>query len=68
MRAFRKRLKLTRLDHESKLGVGPMTGGRDSGIRAIMPPRAFDQTVWDALVREGKLRKAGPGFYELADE
>ena len=41
MKAFRKRLKLTRLDEESKLGrVGnPMSGGKKSGVIAIMPPR-----------------------------
>jgi hypothetical protein len=68
MRAFRKRLKLTRLDHESKLGVGPMSGGRRADFDAIMAPREFPPEVWEALVAQGKLRPMGPGFYELAEE
>jgi len=68
MRAFRKRLKLVRLDHESRLGVGPLTGGKKAEVDAIMPPHEFPDDVWQALVAEGKLRSAGPGFYELVDE
>jgi len=71
MRAFRKRLKLTRLDEESKLGrVGnPMSGGKRSGVIAIMPPRGpeYPQAVWDELVKQGRLKRAGASFYELAD-
>ena len=67
MHAFRKRLKLTKLDHESKLGVGPMSGGRKADIDAILPPREFDQVVWDALIADGKLRKTGGGFLALGD-
>ena len=67
-KAFRKRLKLTRLDEESKLGGGPMSSGRDCGIVAIMPPGQFAQAVWDELVRQGKLKKAGGGTYELVGE
>lgn len=63
MRAFRKRLKLTRLDHESKLGVGPMTGGKKAAFDGIMPPREFPAEVWAALVADGKLRALGQGFY-----
>lgn len=68
MKAFRKRLKLTRLDHESKLGVGPLSGGRRHEVDAILPPREFPAEVWQALVAVGELRDAGRGFYELADE
>ncbi|MHC5023254.1 MAG: hypothetical protein ACYTGG_05000 [Planctomycetota bacterium] len=67
MRAFRKRLKLIRLDHESKLGVGPMTGGKKADFDAIMPPQEFETAVWEALVATGRLRRAGPGFYMLAE-
>jgi hypothetical protein len=66
-KAFKKRLKLTRLDAESNLGGGPLSGGRDSGIVAIAPPQQFAQAVWDELVRQGKLKKAGHGTYELAE-
>jgi hypothetical protein len=68
LKAFRKRLKLTRLDAESSLGGGPLSSGRDSGIVAISPPQQFPQAVWDELVRQGKLKPAGRGTYELNDE
>jgi len=67
MKAFKKRLKLTRLDAESGLGRGPMSGGKSSGIVAIMPPNQFPRAVWDALVEQGKLRYMGQGLYERAD-
>jgi hypothetical protein len=65
LKAFKKRLNLTRLDDESNLGGGPMSGGRSSGVVAIMPPDQFPQSVWDELVRQGKLKKASRGMYEL---
>lgn len=68
MRAFRKRLKLTRLDDESRIHVSPMTGGKASQIRAILPPHEYERDIWDELVRQGQLRDAGQGFYELAEE
>ena len=65
--AFKKRLKLTRLNHESKLGYGPMTKGnsRNSGIVAITPPNQFPEAVWDELTRQGKLKHVGQGLYDL---
>jgi hypothetical protein len=68
LKAFRKRLKLTRLDEESQIGRNPVTSGRSSGIVAISPPNQFSQAVWDELVRQGKLKHAGRGTYELVDE
>lgn len=68
LKAFKKRLKLARLDDESQLGHGAMTSGGKSGIVAITPPAQFPPAVWDELVRQRKLRKAGYGMYELADE
>jgi hypothetical protein len=68
LKAFKKRLKLARLDDESRLGHGPMSGGGRSGIVAITPPTQFPQAVWEELVAQGKLRRAGYGMYELADE
>jgi hypothetical protein len=65
LKSFKKRLKLTRLDAESNLGGGPLSSGRDSGIVAITPPSGFSQSVWDELVRQGKLKKAEHGMYEL---
>ena len=67
MKAFKKRLKLTRLDDESGLGHGPMTGGRSSGVVAIMPPNQYPRAVWDALVERGRLKYAGQGLYQMAD-
>jgi hypothetical protein len=66
-KAFKKRLKLTRLDDESKLRGGPMSTGQGSGIVAIVPPNQFPQAVWDTLVQQGKLKKAGHGTYELIE-
>jgi len=68
MKAFRKRLKLTKLDEESSLGVGPMSGGRKSGIVAIQPPDSFPKEVWEELVRQNRLKAAGRGFYELGPQ
>jgi hypothetical protein len=65
MKAFRKRLKLTQLDDQSRLGVGPMSSGRQSGITAIEPPNQFPRAVWDELVRQGKLKTMDEGLYEL---
>ncbi|HMQ15729.1 MAG TPA: hypothetical protein PKC49_07125 [Phycisphaerae bacterium] len=67
LKAFRKRLKMARLDDESRLGHGAMTGGGRSGIVAIVPPSQFPRAVWDELARQGKLRRAGQGMYELAE-
>jgi hypothetical protein len=68
LKAFKKRLKLTQLDEESKLSRSPMTTGQGSGIVAITPPNQFPQQVWDELVKQGKLKKAGHGMYELMTE
>lgn len=65
MKAFKKRLKLTRLDDESNLGGGPFSGGRDSGIVGIQPPNQYPPAVWDKLVEQGKLRRVGSGCYAL---
>ncbi len=65
MKAFRRRLKLMRLDHESKLGVGPLTGGKAADFESILPPRAFGPEVWKALAADGRLQATGRGFYKL---
>lgn len=64
-KAFKKRLKLTQLDAESKLGGGKMTGGRPSGIVAIKAPDQYPRAVWEELVRQNKLKHAPHGMYEL---
>jgi len=62
IKAFKKRLKLTRLDDESRLGRSPLTGG-GTGIESIIPPREFRQEIWDELVKRGRLSKDSDGFY-----
>jgi hypothetical protein len=68
LKAFKKRLKLTRLDDESQLSRRPTTTGQGSGVVAVTPPGQFPPAVWEELVRQGKLKKAGHGMYELAEE
>ena len=65
LKAFKKRLKLARLDDESALGHGPMSSGRDSGIVAVRPPTQYPKPVWDKLVEQGRLKYAGQGLYQL---
>lgn len=67
-KAFKRRLKLTRLDEESKIGRNPLSSGRGSGILAITPPAGHPPEVWDELVRLGKLKRLREGTYELVDE
>lgn len=64
LKAFNKRLRLTRLDDESKIGRSAMSGGGKSGVVAIRPPDQYPQSVWDELVRQGKLKYVGHGLYE----
>ena len=63
LKAFHKRLRLTRLDDESQIGRGPMSGGKASGVVAISPPDQFPPAIWDALVKKGKLKASGRGRY-----
>jgi hypothetical protein len=63
--AFKKRLKLTRLDDESRVGHGPMSGGGRSGVVAISPPNQFPKEIWQELAKQGKLKQAGGGMYEM---
>jgi hypothetical protein len=68
LKAFKRRLKLTRLEEESKLTRRPTTSGQASGIVAIKPPVEFSAAVWEELANQGKLKKAGHGTYELPQE
>ena len=67
MKAFRKRLKLTRLDDESRMGYGPMSSGQQSGIVAITPPNQFSKAVWQELAKQGKLKHDSGGLYSLVE-
>jgi hypothetical protein len=68
MKAFRKSLKVTRLDAESSIAGGPMSAGRHSGILGVTPPSRYPREVWDELVRQGRLRGGKQGIYELPPE
>src|SRR5947209_13623835 len=67
LKAFKKRLKVTQLDEDSKLSQRPTTTGGSSAIVAIEPPNQFGKAVWDELVKQGKLKKAGQGMYEWVE-
>ncbi|MGD2109523.1 MAG: hypothetical protein PVI86_09040 [Phycisphaerae bacterium] len=67
MKAFKKRLKLARLDDESSFTRSAVSSGKASGIVAIMPPNQYPKAVWDELVARGRLKYAGQGLYQLPD-
>jgi len=67
LKAFRKRLKLTRLDDESRLGVGPLKTGHADQVVSIQPPAGFGREIWEELVAKGYLRHDTGGFYELVE-
>jgi len=64
-KAFKKRWKLTRLDHDSRIGRGPLSAGHKSAIVGIEPPKEFPRTVWEELVKQGRIKRAGTGIYAL---
>ncbi len=66
MKAFKKRIKLARLDDESRLGRSAMSSGGKSGIVSIQPPNQYPRAIWDELVKRGRLKYVGQGLYELA--
>jgi hypothetical protein len=66
LKAFKKRIKFTQLDDESRIGRGPMSGGQKSSIAAITPPDQYPRAVWEELVKQGKLKTASHGMYALA--
>jgi len=66
LKAYRKRLKLMRLDDESSGSRNPLSKGEHSSILGCRPPDQYDQEIWDFLVAQGKLRDVGGGLLELA--
>lgn len=64
-KAFKKRIKLMRLDEESGLTRG---NNRKSGLTGITPPSGHPAGVWEELVAQGKLKRDGIGIYGLASE
>lgn len=67
MKAFRKKLKLTRLDEESRLGYGPTSSGNRSQVGAITPPYQFPKAVWKELARQGKLKQETSTLYSMVE-
>ncbi|HZM00745.1 MAG TPA: hypothetical protein VFD43_10880 [Planctomycetota bacterium] len=67
VKAFRKRLKLGRLDEESRIG-GAFSKGERSGITGIEPPDSYPPDVWAELVRVGRLIEVGHRVLELPPE
>jgi hypothetical protein len=65
LKAFKKRLKLTQLDDESRIGHGPMSGGGQEKVTAIQAPAGFGREIWEELVEKGFLKRDGIGFYQL---
>jgi hypothetical protein len=64
--AFKKRLKLTKLNDESKLGGHrPTSSGKQSDVMGIVPPTQFGPDVWKELARQGRIRDMGGGFYSM---
>lgn len=68
LKTFRRRIKFSQLDAESRLARSPLSGGSSHQINSMIPPREFPLEVWDALVQAGKLRREGQGFYALTDD
>jgi hypothetical protein len=64
LKAFKKRLKLTRLDDESGLSRG---GGKKSGITGITPPTGHPPGIWEELVGLGKLKREMSNTYSLVE-
>jgi hypothetical protein len=62
LKAFKKRMKLARLDEESRLGN---TGGRKSTIAGIMPPPGHPPGIWEELVKNGKLKREMSETYSV---
>ena len=64
LKAFKKRMKLTQLDDDSRLGHSPLTGSH-SKVISIQPPAGFGREIWEELADKGYLKRDGVGFYEL---
>jgi hypothetical protein len=66
LKAFKKRLKLTQLEDDSRLGRSPLTGSKTK-VTAIQPPSGFGREIWQELADKGILKADGGGFFMLVD-
>jgi hypothetical protein len=64
-KAFKKRLKLMRLDDASGLGRG---GSKQSSIAGITPPTGFPPGIWEEPVALGRLKREGSGTYSMTQD
>ena len=64
LKAIKKRIKMTQLDDDSKLGHSPLTKGA-ARIVSIQPPAGFGREIWEELADAGYLKRDGIGFYEI---
>tara|TARA_B100001964_G_C14097097_1_gene537530 strand:+ start:391 stop:909 length:519 start_codon:yes stop_codon:yes gene_type:complete len=65
MRCFRKRVKFMKLDRESKLGVGPLSSGKEANVDSMMAPHDYPMEVWLSLAASGHLHDDGGGFFHV---
>jgi hypothetical protein len=65
LKAFKKRLKIMQLDQESRIGRSPMSSGQRSTIDGITAPDQYPRSVWEELVKQGKLKHSLHGMYSL---
>ncbi len=63
-KAFKKRLKLARLDDSSGMSLV----SKRSSIAGITPPSGFPPGIWDELVTQGRLKSEGSGTFSLAQD
>ena len=66
LKAFKKRMKLTQLDDDSKLGHSPLTASK-AKVVSIQPPAGFGREIWEELADKGYLKRDTSGFYELVE-
>ena len=67
MKAFKKRLKLTQLDDDSRLSPRPMSSGSKSKVISIQPPAGFGKEIWEELADKGFLKRDGIGFFQMVE-
>ena len=66
LKAFKKRMKMTQLDDDSKLGHSPLSKASEK-IVSIQPPAGFGKEIWEELADKGFLKRDGMGFYEVVE-
>ena len=67
LKAFKKKIKNLRLEDDSKLGRGPLSGTGKQKVVSIQPPSGFGRETWEQLAEQGFLKRDGGGFYELVE-